>query len=474
MKPNLYICHTAYQVLVDLLRAGRCAGKPHTMVLSASVPDTAALAARLDATGVVKTVLVDETRWPGTVTGLFAHRRAARAFEKLCGWKLNRAAFENVYIHNDWSVLGRYLQDCRAGYILCEDTFGSMRRRDLERIVSMADHNLAPDIRLALHLHENMALSFCLAQEFLDKHLRRDLAVDGSLMGMGRIPGNLPIELIADYMNEYFGGHYNIDDLMDAIQDHIAPIKGNCAWGYTPAYFLSAKFNLHRNYAEHYLGKGDLTNRDINHILAAIAPNKKTVFDAAYADTLYTEYKNRRIDDAGALAALQRAFAGKTVLVLAPGGSLAAEAGRAAVAAAQADVKVSANFVPDFVTPDYAFFTNAKRFDVDAAYPCPLILTSNLRADKDAAVVNYDRLSATDAQGGNSVLMLLRLLRQCGAARVLLAGADGYRPGTAAYADEGLHTHTGRGAAYNAQMAGAIRAAGLPVEFITPSEYERV
>ena len=353
------------------------------------------------------------------------------------------------------------------------DTFGSMRRRDLERIVSMADHNLAPDIRLALHLHENMALSFCLAQEFLDKHLRRDLAVDGSLMGMGRIPGNLPIELIADYMNEYFGSHYNIDDLMDAIQDHIAPIKGACAWGYTPAYFLSAKFNLHRNYAEHYLGKGDLTNRDINHILADIAPDKKTVFDAAYADALYTEYKNRRTDDTAALAALRVAFAGKTVLVLAPGASLAAEAGRAAVAAAAADVTVSANFVPGFMRPDYAFFTNAKRFDEAAAYPCPLILTSNLRADKDAAVVNYDRLSATDAQGGNSVLMLLRLLRQCGAAGVLLAGADGYRTGTAAYADAGLHTHTGRGAAYNAQMAGAIRAAGLPVRFITPSEYER-
>ena len=46
------------------------------------------------------------------------------------------------------------------------DTFGSMRRRDLERIVSLADHNLAPDIRLGLHLHENMALSFCLAQGF--------------------------------------------------------------------------------------------------------------------------------------------------------------------------------------------------------------------------------------------------------------------------------------------------------------------
>ena len=144
MKPNLYICHTAYQVLVDLLRAGRCACEngPHTMVLSASVPDTAELAARLDAAGVVKTVIVDETKWPGTVTGPFAHQRAARAFEKLCGWKFDRAAYENVYIHNDWSVLGRYLQDCHAGYILCEDTFASTLGPDQHLVT---DQRAAPD-----------------------------------------------------------------------------------------------------------------------------------------------------------------------------------------------------------------------------------------------------------------------------------------------------------------------------------------
>ena len=61
MKPNLYICHTAYQVLVDLLRAGRAEGKPHTMVLSAAVADAEALCRRLDGTGVVRTVLVDES-----------------------------------------------------------------------------------------------------------------------------------------------------------------------------------------------------------------------------------------------------------------------------------------------------------------------------------------------------------------------------------------------------------------------------
>lgn len=350
------------------------------------------------------------------------------------------------------------------------DTFGSMRRRDLERIVSLADHNLAPDIRLGLHLHENMALSFCLAQEFIDKHLHRDTTVDASLIGMGRDPGNLPIELVADYMNETLGARYDIDELMDAIQDHIAPIKGPTVWGYNPAYFLSARFNLHRNYAEHYLNKGDLTNRDINHLLAAIDDGKKTAFDAAYADKLYDEYQRRNIDDSAALDTLRGLFAGKRVLVLAPGASLGTDEGRAAVAGAEAEVTVSANFIPQKLRTDHAFFTNSKRYEKQQAFPCPVILTSNLRGE--GLTVNYDRLAATDAQGSNSMLMLLRLLRLCGAKEVLLAGADGYREGERAYADASLHTHTGRGAAYNAAIAAGIRAVGLPVTFLTPSEYE--
>ena len=65
------------------------------------------------------------------------------------------------------------------------------------------------------------------------------------------------------------------------------------------------------------------------------------------------------------------------------------------------------------------------------------------------------------------------LLRLCGAKAVLLAGADGYKPGTPAYADSLLHAHTGRGAAFNTAMAGAIKACGLDVTFITPSEYAK-
>lgn len=45
-------------------------------------------------------------------------------------------------IHNDWSVLGRYLQDCHAGYILCEDTFASTLGPDQHLVT---DQRAAPD-----------------------------------------------------------------------------------------------------------------------------------------------------------------------------------------------------------------------------------------------------------------------------------------------------------------------------------------
>ena len=68
---------------------------------------------------------------------------------------------------------------------------------------------------------------------------------------------------------------------------------------------------------------------------------------------------------------------------------------------------------------------------------------------------------------------VFEMARLCGAKAVLLAGADGYKPGTPAYADSLLHAHTGRGAAFNTAMAGAIKACGLDVTFITPSEYAK-
>lgn len=132
--PNLYICHTAYQVLVEMVRAMEDTVAPD-LILSSVIPNTEELAGRLSATGLFRCVRVfDETACgnaiqPGVLRTLLLQRvMGRRNVEKYYGFSIDPKAYENIYIHNDWSVLGRYLQDLKAPYILCEDTMASTCR----------------------------------------------------------------------------------------------------------------------------------------------------------------------------------------------------------------------------------------------------------------------------------------------------------------------------------------------------------
>lgn len=353
------------------------------------------------------------------------------------------------------------------------DTFGSMKRRDLDRIVSLVDNNLDRYIRVALHLHENMSLSCCLAQAFIDMHLNRPVAVDGSLMGMGRIPGNLPIELIADYCNDYTGKTYDIDYLMDAIQDYISPLKGEPNWGYTPVYFLSARFNLHRNYAEHYLKKGDLTIRDINHILARFDDNKKTAFDADYADSLYENYRNNQIDDSNSRAELYSLLSGRKVLLIAPGSSIVThETEISEFVEQEKPVVISINFVPELYNVDFAFFSNNRRFSNLENISCKTIITSNLVDSSADFKIDYNSLSGAFDQGCNSFIMILKLLKKMNIKAIYAAGTDGYTENGKNYYKTNIRTYTEHGNKFNLAVANAVRNLDIKVAFLTPSAYD--
>ncbi len=125
----LAICHTPYQVLVELVRALK-EDMPTDFLLSAVVPDASALSGRLAAAGFSAQVFDEDACGnaiqPGLVrTLLFQKLLGRRNVEKHYGFTLCKNQYSRVYIHNDWSVLGRYLQDKNIPYILCEDTFAS-------------------------------------------------------------------------------------------------------------------------------------------------------------------------------------------------------------------------------------------------------------------------------------------------------------------------------------------------------------
>lgn len=354
------------------------------------------------------------------------------------------------------------------------DTFGSMKQKDLDRIVSIADHNLSSNIRLGLHLHENMALSFSLAQSFILKQIKRDITIDASLLGMGRVPGNLPIELIADYLNDSMGKEYDIDYLMDAIQDYIQPIKEEQSWGYSPAYFLSAKYNLHRNYAEHFLNKGDLTNRDINYLLSKIDRKKTTVFDSKYADYLYHNYLINNIDDTEDKNKLYKEIHSREILIIAPGKSISNEYQNInQYIKENIPVVIAVNFIPEEIKIDYVFFGNNKRLDKLENCSCKVIATSNLKSEQIDYRINYNNISRSLKKGQNSMILLLKLLEELDIVNVKLAGADGYSTNCENYYDSSIRTVINNDENFNKMIGKILKELKLNISFLTKSQYEK-
>ncbi len=371
------------------------------------------------------------------------------------------------------------------------DTFGSMMREDLLRIYSLIEHNLSKNIVIGLHLHENLALSYSLAQEFINiKASDRECVIDASMLGMGRSPGNLCMELIMDYMNKKQSGHYDVNPVLDGIDDHIARLKQIEPWGYNTAYSISAKYNLHRNYAEFLLDKGRLRAKQINQILGSIAADRKTAFDKAYIEKLYQDFQNNAIDDKETLQRLSQETAHRRCLILAPGSSILEEREKVeAYLAKEKPVVFSANFVPETYRADYVFCCNAMRLEtIMGKRNLPkLIITSNLldmcaearwEQGQPPEVLGVDYMDLNFRENeplDNSVIMLLRLLKKLEVDHVALAGFDGYQTDRKAnyVADYMASQHT-KGEEENQKIKSCMEQMEkqMEVQYVTESLYQ--
>lgn len=360
------------------------------------------------------------------------------------------------------------------------DTFGSMTINDIKRISSLLQNNLRVEIKISAHLHENLGLAYSLAQEFISYfENKKDIFIDASLNGIGRIPGNLCIELVMDYLIREKRGIYNINFIYDAIDDFIAKIKQECPWGYAVPYALSAMYNLHRTYPEFLIKKGTLKTKDIRAILESIIPEEKVIFNQEYIQSLYNNYQDINIDDGNTLKALRNIFKEKTILVLAPGESILHWKNKIFNIIREDNCFViSVNFSCDFVSSDYFFFTNTKRYSYERKNikKEKLIITSNLLHQEISAgyVVNY--LKASNIEGkrtSDSVLCLLNLLQSTECGKIYIAGFDGFKDRKSHF-DEALDN------AYNDPLHEKHvkdiledHFRNMEIEYVTPTIYKK-
>jgi 4-hydroxy 2-oxovalerate aldolase len=169
------------------------------------------------------------------------------------------------------------------------DTFGVLDEGTLSEIAENYDAKLNRNIRMGLHVHENLASAFSLVKGYI-KYMddRRDIVVDGSLMGIGRAPGNLCTELITDYLNVRHGKDFKLTKILELIYRDVAPIRQQFKWGYSPEFFLSAKYKVHRSYAEH-LAEQQIPYEVIDRLLSRIEPKYALKFNKDYIDSLSKE-----------------------------------------------------------------------------------------------------------------------------------------------------------------------------------------
>ena len=359
------------------------------------------------------------------------------------------------------------------------DTFGSMMKSDLLRIYSLVEHNLDKSIVIGLHLHENLALSYSLAQEFITmKSSERKSIIDASMLGMGRTPGNLCMELIMDYMNRTQGTVYDVNPVLDGIDDHIAQLKQIEPWGYSTAYALSAKYNLHRNYAEFLLCKGRLRAKQINQILASVEESKKTAYDEDYIEGLYQKFQDHKVDDSKLLVELQKKLSGRKVLILAPGSSILKQKEEInRFIQKENPIVLSANFVPADYYQDYIFISNAMRYGAldEKKQESVILVTSNLMdICNEPNVLDYSEL-CFDEKGNcdNCVIMLMKLMIKLETGEIYVAGFDGYQENGSNYVTSYMasqHTKGMEENIRNRRYVDDIRKQ-IRVEFLTDSLY---
>ncbi len=339
----------------------------------------------------------------------------------------------NVYSDEEYiDVIKRVNEATPYGFSIV-DTFGVLRKRDLSRLYYIVENNLNEDICIGIHLHENMGISFLLAQHFIEIHNpKRKINIDASLLGMGRAPGNLCLEQIMDYMNEQYDCNYELEPAFDIISDYIQPLKDNKKWGYTIPYYLSAKFGLHRTYAEYLMGKWKLDSKDILRILSKVERSEAEYFNEEYIEQLYREYMQVSIDDSSDVLKLKKEIGNRNVLLIAPGASIGKYKDEIVEILQNKNIcSIGIGFIPDFCDVDYVWLSTPKRYnhyDFNRAY-VKVVITSNLLHDAKVYdyVFNYERLIChDDIVSDNSTLMVLNFLKNINKSKVYIAGFDGF------------------------------------------------
>lgn len=371
------------------------------------------------------------------------------------------AQLVSVTSYSDEEMLDliRIANEVKPAAVSMVDTYGLMHQNNLTHFIDLLDKGLDKEIWLGYHGHNNFQMGYANCIAMLAYETERTMLVDGTLYGMGKSAGNAPIELVAMHMNQKYGKHYRISQMLEAIDANIMNFYQPATWGYNLFFYLAASNDCHPNYVADLMNKKTLSIKSINELLSRLEGEKKLLYDKKYMEELYLEYQRNDIDDATDLEGLKAEFAGKDILIIGPGNSVVEESEKlkgfvsrynkniaseissseilsSEISSSNKDLCIIAiNYIPGVVKPDIVFISNSKRYlqMSSALSRCrselKIIGTSNVTSKIESFdyTLNYSGLIDEEADIiDNSFIMLLKALVKSGVNKAFAAGFDGY------------------------------------------------
>ncbi len=377
------------------------------------------------------------------------------------------------------NLVNTQLSDASGFYIV--DSFGEMRPNDMSRILNMVDNNLIPSMLMGFHSHNNLQMSYSNAATMLQFPTNRNLMVDASIMGMGKGAGNLNTELLLEHLNLYYGGHYRIAPLLEVIDKVINQLHSEFYWGYAPEYYLSSANHCTPSYASHFYNKHMLPIDQVGELLSMIDEDKKISFDKEYAENLYRRYnESKEVDDQEVKVDMSKKLAGKQVLLIAPGKSIAEYQEVISQKIAENDVIAFGLNMHQFPI-EYMVATRQDVFEEALEEGLPIITTSAVTKGTrgNIKILNYKSWIEVDEQThDSSFVIIMNFLKACGVKQIMLAGLDGFSPYiNDNYFDPLLRRPVSEIQAeqrnmYYKNFIGSCRQQGIEITFLTPSKYE--
>lgn len=405
-----------------------------------------------------------------------------------------QAANTLAYDEEDLKRLAHEANRVKPESLSVVDTFGAMYSDDLERIISVLDRELDPDIKLGFHSHNNQQLSFSLTIRFVELLMesKREIVVDASLCGMGRGAGNTTTELIANYLNQKYHCNYDMNIIMDAIDMYMEYFQENYSWGYSIPYFIAGMYCCHVNNIA-YLTRNHRTNtRDMRNIIESLSPKDRKKYDYDLLENKYHENQNRIVDDEAAIAELKQEMQDRKVLLLAPGKTIDTEKEKIRIFIEEnTPVVIGVNALHPAYVYDYLFVINSARYQyarevyTEQFQKTKKILLSNIKTEPDADewLINFNRVVKYGWEHfDNAVINCLRMLEKLQVNDIAIAGFDGFKHKyNESYADVSLPTLNpdGKWDELNLEIADmfddfcATAKPSLHIEFVTESIFNK-